>query len=95
MEPFEAYLKSLIYKMITVYIVGFPEKPLVFSGILVSYNGHCMRLVIKKSRPKATSLINFNRRFQASQAPLQMGSLVEIPYSKIDAILHHPSALNH
>lgn len=96
MDTFEAYLDALLYKMISIYITSLAEKPLVFSGILVSLTPDSIRLVIKSSLDTPNShKINFNRRFQSSQTFSQLGSIVEIPFNKIDALIHHSNALSH
>lgn len=93
MEAFNTYIKSLLYKTVSIYVTSYTSKPLIFSGVLASIDQKQIRLVIQSEVKSNPYKINFSRCFKSSDIVFVKGSLIEIPLSKIEAVLHHPSSV--
>jgi hypothetical protein len=95
LENLSLFLKTLLYKSVTVYISTFSIKSIWFTGVLSNVSNNCITIILTigttnyRNKPKKT-YINFNRHFQPSDILINPGQNVIIPIDKIDAIVYYP-----
>ncbi|PKM51034.1 MAG: hypothetical protein CVV02_08865 [Firmicutes bacterium HGW-Firmicutes-7] len=90
MDQLISLLEELLYRTITVYVVNY--QGIKFSGVLVFVSKSSIRIVLRKTNYQASPrrpFINFNKKYLNSEATLYLGAIVEIPISKIDAVVHY------
>lgn len=90
MDQLISLLEKLLYCTITVYVTTYES--IKFSGVLVHVSSSSIRIVLKKNNYQVSSrrpYINFNKKYFDSEGTIYLGSIVEIPINKIDAIVHY------
>lgn len=95
MEELTLFLKTLLYKSVTIYISTFSNKSVWFTGVLSSVSNNCITIVLTIGKTKyryntSKTFINFNRYFEPSRILITPGQNVIIPIDKIDAIVFYP-----